>query len=134
MAKHLRSINDLEFESVRRGDVAALLDHVEDTSGKRTADLVLSIISGICAWYEKRNENYVSPIVKGMKRYSSKANARERILSDDEIRSLWDVSGTYGDILRLCLLTGQRREKVASVKWSDIDGSEWTIAKDAREK
>ena len=38
MAKHLRSINDLEFESVRRGDVAALLDHVEDTSGKRTAE------------------------------------------------------------------------------------------------
>src|SRR5262245_46687185 len=85
MAKHLCSIDDLEFELVRRGDVAALLDHVEDVSGKRTADLVLSIISGICAWYEKRNEDYVSPIIKGMKRYSSKANARGRILTDEEI-------------------------------------------------
>ena len=119
---------------MRRGDIAKLLDHVEDTSGTRTADLVLSIISGVCDWYAKRNEDYTSPIIKGMKRYSAKANSRERILTDAEIHSLWDAPGTYGDILRLCLLTGQRREKVASIKWDDIDGDVWTIATDAREK
>lgn len=134
MAKHLRSIEDRAFDSVRRGDIAKLLDHVEDTSGTRTADLVLSIISGVCDWYAKRNEDYTSPIIKGMKRYSAKANSRERILTDAEIHSLWDAPGTYGDILRLCLLTGQRREKVASIKWDDIDGDVWTIATDAREK
>ena len=69
-----------------------------------------------------------------MKRYSAKANSRERILTDAEIHSLWDVPRTYGDILRLCLLTGQRREKVASIKWADIEGDLWTIATDAREK
>ena len=44
------------------------------------------------------------------------------------------MPGTYGDILRLCLLTGQRREKVASIKWGDIEGDLWTIATDTREK
>jgi integrase len=134
MYRHLRRFDSMDFESVRRGDVAALLDHIEDTSGARTADAVLNIISGICHWYEKRNENYSSPIVKGMGRYNAKQNARARILTDDEIRELWNASGQYWDVLRLSLLTGSRREKVATMKWSDLDGNIWTIAREAREK
>jgi integrase len=130
-----------EFESIRRGDVAKLLDDVEDESGTRTSDKALSAISSICHWYEKRSQDYVSPIIKGMKRYSSKENARSRILSDDEIRAVWSLEPTTGlpsqylDVIKLALLTAQRREKVASMRWDDvsIDGV-WNIPAEAREK
>jgi integrase len=130
-----------DFEFIRRGDVAKLLDKVEDDSGTRTSDKALSAISSICHWYEKRHEDYVSPIIRGMKRYSSKEHARKRILSDDEIRAVWNLEPTTGlpssylDVIKLALLTAQRREKVAGMRWDDvsIDGV-WKIPMEAREK
>jgi integrase len=135
LAKHIiPAWGSREFTSIRRGDVAKLQDYVEDHHGLRTSDKVLGIVSSICSWVEKRDDDYVSPIRKGMRRYSSAKNARERILTDDEIRALWDQSGVYADICKLALLTAQRREKVASIKWDDLDGNTWTIATEAREK
>jgi integrase len=135
MAKHVFPVwGNRELEGIRRNDVAALQDMVEDEHGTRTSDKVLSLVSTIFAFHEKRSDDYTSPIRKGMKRYASRENSRDRILSDDEIRSLWRERGTYADLLRLALLTGQRREKVASIKWDDLAGNVWTIPAEAREK
>ena len=69
-----------DFASIRRGEIARLLDEVEDQSGARSADQALSIISGMVTWYAQRDETYVSPLVKGMRRYNKADNARSRIL------------------------------------------------------
>jgi len=127
-----------EFESIKRGDISKLLDKVEDQSGARSSDYVLSIISGIANWYAKRHDDYTSPIIRGMKRHSTKDNARTRILSDDEIRTVWTVAGKangYGDMVKLLLLTAQRRDKVASMKWEDIspDGV-WSVPNGNKQK
>lgn len=50
---------------------------------------------------------------------------RQRILGDDEIRAMWKASlgaGLFGDLARLFLMTGLRREELAAVKDTDIDG------------
>ena len=73
-----------------------------------------------------------------MKRYSTKDHARKRILSDDEIRKLWatcDTANGYGALVKLLLLTGQRREKVAAMRWDEIDSDgTWHIPSERREK
>src|SRR6516165_3751691 len=127
-----------DFESIRRNDVAKLMDHVEDNSGAAAADEVLKIAGGIFRWYATRHEDYASPVIHGMHRYSQKENSRERILNDDELRAVWkqaESNGSFGAFLRLLLLTSQRREKVAKIKWDDLspDGR-WVIATEAREK
>ena len=66
-----------EFRSLRRGDVAKLLDHVEDTAGPVAADNALKRISAMCSWYLARHEDYASPVVKGMRR-SNTAGAGPR--------------------------------------------------------
>ena len=66
--------------------------------------------------------------------------SRDRILDDNEIRGLWgaldQVDPTFADVIRLCLLTAQRRDKVASMRWEDVDlgAGTWTIPTEAREK
>ena len=89
-------------------------------------------------WYAARNDDYNPPIVRGMRRQSPHAQARGRVLADDEIRAIWQAvesNGTFGGIIRLCLLTAQRSRKVATMRWADIsDAGEWTIPKEAREK
>jgi integrase len=128
---------DREFIGLKRSDVAALLDEVQDGHGARQADMVLTIVRSIMNWFGTRNDDYSPPIVRGMRRQDQHAQARARILTDDELRAIWQVAegSKFGDILRICLLSAQRRTKVAEMKWSDfsIDG-EWTIPKEHREK
>ena len=76
-----------------------------------------------CAWHAPTNP---------------KAQARARILTDDEIRAIWKAAegnGTFGGIVRLALLSAQRRTKVVNMRWADVsvDGV-WTVPKEPREK
>jgi len=126
------------FAEIRRSDVAALLDAVEDDFGPRAADHVLEIVRRIMNWFATRNDGYVVPLVRGMRRWNPTENARERILSDDEIRLLWKVTeshGQFGRFVRLALLTASRREKLATMRWSDIsEDGVWSISTASREK
>jgi integrase len=149
-ARKLRSISEIdrslkhmshswtgrEFTSIGRGDVSKLLDKIESENGARQATYCLQVFSALANWYAARDDNYRSPIVKGMRR--GQPVKRDRILDDDELRAIWKVAeanGTFGAFVRLLLLTGQRREKVAAMRWQDIaiDGT-WTIPAEAREK
>lgn len=134
------------FLAIRRKRVADLLDKIEDRKagaagdmgGPVMADRVLATLRKLFNWYEVRNEDYASPIVRGMRVSSAKERARDRILSDDEIRTLWldwTNAGTFGAFLKTCFLTAQRRGKVLSMRWEDIsDEGVWTIPAEAREK
>jgi integrase len=58
---------------------------------------------------------------------------RERVLSDDEIAEIWraatEAGEPYGSIIRMLLLTGQRRGEVAGMTWTEIsaDLTTWTM-------
>lgn len=126
------------FFEIRRKTVNELLDKIAD-KGTSMADGVLATLRSIMNWYATRDSDYNSPIVKGMRRdpRSARERARHRTLTDDEIRAVWEaagVSGPFGAIVKLLLLTAQRRDKVASMKRSDIEGDVWTIATEKREK
>jgi integrase len=128
---------DRPIADIKRGDVARLLDQIEDDHGASMADAVLSVIRSVMAWYEARQDDYRSPIVKGMRRTTQEQRQRERILDDDEIRAVWKASDeipVFGAMLKVSLLTAQRRAKVATMKWSDIKDGVWTIQKEPREK
>ena len=47
-----------DFVSIRRSDVATLLDFIEDDHGSRQADLVLGILRSIANWFATRNDDY----------------------------------------------------------------------------
>jgi integrase len=128
---------DRPFAEIRRSDVAALLDAVEDKHGAWVADEVLAVLGSVSSWFASRNDNYAPPFVKGMRRVPAQARKRSRILNDGELKRVWkaaEQAGSFGAFIQLLLLTAQRREKVATMKWSDLDGDVWTIPTAAREK
>jgi len=61
---------------------------------------------------------------------------RDRVLDDTEIKALWQAateqSWPFENVIKLLLLTGQRREEVAGMRWRevDLDAGQWTIAKE----
>src|SRR5262249_24106837 len=120
-------------------DSARVWDAVEDKHGPWVADTVLVELSSLAHWYATRSDSYQPPFVRGMRRVDSRQRKRTRLLSDDEIRAIWQAAeqgGTYGAMVRMALLTGQRREKIANMRWADIssDGV-WSIPRESeREK
>jgi integrase len=53
--------------------------------------------------------------------------SRERVLTQQELAELWSVldaepNPQFADIVRLLILTGQRREEVGSLRWSEVEG------------
>lgn len=127
-----------EFVTIRRADMGALLDEVEDDHGARQADYVLAIIRKIMNRHAVAHEDYHPPIVPGMARTDPHARRRDRILNHDEIRAVWkhaENNGRFGAIVRLALLTGQRREKLGSMRWEDITANGiWNVTVENRAK
>ena len=62
-----------------------------------------------------------------------KETARDRVLSLEEIHSIWRASFTmgnlWGPILRLLILTGQRRSEIVKLKWDEINLNKMQIIK-----
>jgi integrase len=130
---------DRPFADIRRSDIARLLDIVEDAHGRWVADSVLSVLRSVSSWFAARNDSYVPPFVKNMKRVPAHARKRSRMLDDNELKRLWRTAeasegGTFGAFIRVLLLSAQRREKVATMRWADLDGRVWRIPSEAREK
>jgi len=129
-----------KFWDIRRSTVNDLLNDISRKNGKSQADGVLATLRSMMNWYAKTQDDYNSPIVKGMNRDLREPieRARHRILNDEEIRLVWNAASAmntpYGGMVKLLLLTAQRREKVATMKRSDIVDSVWKITTEKREK
>jgi integrase len=84
------------------------------------------------AWAMKRGMVQYNPFVDlPVFKASTK---RQRTLSDDEIAEIWRTTNAarwpFGAIVRLLMLTGQRRGEVAGMAWNEIsdDLATWTMA------
>jgi integrase len=138
IANHvLPALGARDFATIRRKEIADLLKKIKRDSGPVIADKVLTHLSKICRWYAANSDDYVSPIVAGMRLYDPKARARSRILNDDEIRIVWkaaEANELFGAFVRMALLTGQRAGKLSHMKWEHIKDGVWHIPTEFREK
>jgi integrase len=123
------TLGNRQIGDIRRSDIVRLLDRIEDDQGPSMCNQTLAFIRRIMNWHEARNDDFRSPITRGMSR--GKTPERERILKDDEIRALWkaadNLNTPFARMLQFILLTGTRRNESAHMRRSEIDGDVWTI-------
>ena len=102
-------------EARRRGEYAARATH--------------AALSSMFAWLKGRRRVKANPVA-GLEKPPAPP-ARDRVLSDEEVRALWAATERlcpqYRAAIRLMLLTGQRRSEVAGMRRGELDGSTWTI-------
>lgn len=119
-------IGDHPAGDVTREQVATILHGIEKRGALRHADHVKSAISSTYRWAMGRNLVSENP-ASGLARRSSSV-ARTRVLSEDELRTLWvgldrddtGLSWPVRAILKLAFLTGQRRLEVAGARKSEL--------------
>lgn len=113
---------------IQRSEIVRLLDKIEDRSGATMADRTLAVVRKIMNWHASRSDDFRSPIVKGMARTKPSELARERVLTDDELRAIWHTdAGVFGRFVRFLLLTGARRSEASEMTWAEIEGGDWTL-------
>ena len=109
---------------IKRRDVIELLEQIA-LDRPIMANRTHGVISKLFNWLCERDVIVASPCA-GVKR-PSEENARERVLTDPEIKRLWlacdAIGGPAGACIKTLLLTGQRRSGVAGMRRSEIINS-----------
>jgi integrase len=116
--------------AISRRDVNDVIDAIA-TRAEVQANRTLAKLRALFNWAVDKVRIPVSPL-EGLKP-PTKEQARDRALSDDEIRWFWtgcEASGwPFGPLAQLLLLTAQRRDEVAGMEWGEIDfkKSTWSM-------
>lgn len=124
---------DRHVAEVRRSDVADLLDAIKGRSAS-VARSTYDALQGLFSWAVERDLIAASPLA-GLTA-PPRPKARERVLADDELAVVWEAAkrlgGTFGPVVQLLMLTGQRRGEVGGMTWAelDLDGAIWRIPGD----
>jgi integrase len=113
---------------IKRSEIVRLLDQVEKDSGASMATQTLAVIRKVMNWHATRSDDFLSPVVRGMARTNPAEQARDRILTDDELRKVWNADcGMFGAYVRFLLLTAARRNEASEMTWAEIKGSDWLL-------
>ena len=117
---------------ITRRDVLDLLDRIVDVGKPIAANRTFSAVRKMFNWAVARDIITASPCA-GVKPPTAE-RSRDRVLSDSELRDVWHaankVGGPFGALVQLLIVTGQRRDEVAQMRWAeiDLDGRPWTLA------
>jgi integrase len=108
---------------VTRADIAGVLDQVQHFDGgdrSVSADRARAAASTFFAWLIERGHLDANP-ASGLKKRAA-SGSRERVLTPEELRNAWNAlpDGEYGVIVRLLMLSGQRRNEIGGLHWSEV--------------
>jgi len=117
---------------LRRADIVELLDDLQNAKGFRAqVNRVRSQVVAALNWAVE-HEFLDSNPAAAVKRRRVEVS-RERVLSDSELRAIWRAAGTLSEpsrsLVKAWILTGQRRDEVRCMMWSevDLDHALWTL-------
>jgi integrase len=112
---------------ITRADVAARLQELSKR-GRVTASRARETLSALFAWSMREGLCEANP-VNATNDPSAGMQPRERVLSDDELRAIWNAcrDDAAGRLVRLLLLTGCRRDELGALQWSELAGDVLTI-------
>jgi len=120
-----------KLAEIRKRDVVELLDAIVDAGAPISANRTLSILQ--CAWklWVDRDLTEINP-VQVMKKPTPEVS-RDRVLSDAEMLAILtaadEAEWRYGNIIKLMILTGLRRENIADLTRSEVDLTNRQIVK-----
>jgi len=127
--KYFRPLFSMAADHIARRDVAACLVRVSRESGIVTAKRARSELSSMYAWAMGQGLVESNPVI-GTNKLKSPPS-RDRVLDDRELAAVWRAAGDdeFGRIVRLLILTAQRRAEVGAMTWQELDPERgtWTI-------
>ena len=123
------SLGTRSIADVKLSDIVRLRDKLEAEHGPRAAGRALTSWRTLAEWHASRTDDFRPPIIR---RLIGASTPRSRVLSDDELRSIWRAAeayeGPFGAYIKFLLLTATRRNEAADMRRSEfVDQETWVI-------
>lgn len=125
--RHWAPLSELALKQIERSTVASRLSQIAEKNGPHAANRARATLSAFYAWAMGDGVAAANPVIGTHK--ATEEVRRDRVLTDVELLEVWRSSGRgdFGAIVRLLILTGQRREEVGGMLWSEVQGETWRI-------
>jgi integrase len=118
-------IGNVKLSELHRRDATRVVDAVTKRNAPGEAMRCFDDLRGMLRWAVSRGDLDHNPI-EGMRKPQG-SKPRERVLSDDEIRTLWNnlpkalANPEYQRVIKLCLVTGQRVGEMVGMTRGELD-------------
>lgn len=125
-------LRDKPLPRIVRSDLNPIWDRLADRPA--VARLAHATLRKLFRWAVSRGDLERSPLDGG--EAPPAVAARDRVLSDEELALAWSLLSMLGDpfhgLVKMLILTGQRREEVAGMRWIELHRAErlWTLPKE----
>jgi integrase len=118
------------LSNLKRRDIAKRVAEIEANHSATVAARARTALSAMFNWALREGYDIPTNPVLGTNR-PVEPKSRDRVLTDSELAAIWCECGEddFGRIVKLLMLTGQRRDEVGKLRWSevDLDRKLWTI-------
>jgi len=110
------------ISDITHADIIHALDQISGHA-PIAANRLHAVLSALFGWAKGKRLVTVNPCAD-LDRPADE-RSRDRVLDDKELRKVWLAAGELGHphagIVRLLILTGQRRNEIAHLRWNEID-------------
>jgi integrase len=120
LLRNLAPLHGLPVAALDRSAIAAQLTRLKDAVGSRQANATRASLAKFLGWCLREG------LVESNQALLTNKNAenrRDRVLADAELVEIWRVlpDSDFGTIVKILILTGQRKSEIADLAWSEID-------------
>jgi integrase len=132
---HSKPLHRLRLGEIDRRTIAVRLAEIEQDSGPGARNRVRSSLSAFFAFAIREGLIEANPVSGTGK--ADEGPSRDRTLTKPELKAVWNAlnadpphaggrgrppeEGPFSDIIRLLVLTGQRRAEIGGLRWSEVD-------------
>ena len=116
-----KPLHHLPLAKIDRRTIALRLAEIETGSGRIARNRLRSSLSTFFTWAIHEGLTEVNPVTGTAQ--ADEGGSRDRVLSQTELTAVLKALGQdeFGDIVRLLILTGQRRTEIGSLRWTEVD-------------
>ena len=126
---YFRSLHAMSLTDISHPDIAARMSAITRQHSSHTAAAARRALSAFFRWAVEEGWITGNPVI-GTRKPAS-ARPRDHVLKPTELVTVWTECGDndHGQILRLLMLLGNRRQEVGGIRWSelDLDAGIWTL-------
>ena len=118
---HAKPLHRLRLAEIDRRTIALRLAEIEQASGPVARNRTRASLSAFFAFAIREGLIETNPVA-GTGR-ADEAHSRDHVLTEQELSALLKALGQdqFSNIVRLLVLTGQRRNEIGGLRWSEVD-------------
>lgn len=118
------SIGSEQLHSLKRATLTNFLETVRTNAGIHVETKASRYLSAFFNWYAIKDDQFRTPMVKGMVKFSPKKHARSHTLSPVELRDIFlaleATEEPFASIVRMLFLSAARRSEISELRWGEV--------------